>query len=46
MRRPLMAVLSALGIFVVITFVNHPASAQDRPNILVVWGDDIGSVVV
>ena len=27
---------------IVLVFTILPASAQDRPNILVIWGDDIG----
>ncbi len=27
---------------VILAFTSLPASAQDKPNILVIWGDDIG----
>ena len=27
---------------VILAFMSLPASAQDKPNILVIWGDDIG----
>ena len=40
MKRPL---ISALSLFVIITLgVSASAFAADKPNVLVIWGDDIG----
>jgi len=33
--------LKTLG-FIALVFASIPAMAQDKPNILVIWGDDIG----
>ena len=38
--RKLSAVIAATGLFAISAVV--PVAAQEKPNILIIWGDDIG----
>jgi len=42
LKAPKSYLLAVLGILVGVALIASPAVAADKPNILVIWGDDVG----